>query len=884
MKRSDAIYNWLVAKAKEDMARLYTKDMEVQVNVAIDEGERVEGEFKGKKGVAYTDGLTTWASFRMPRNAMSEPEDNDCEIKFAAEHFEAIGLTGWNFARKTSEWVAFDFDAITGHSEKHLKKLTAEELGNVQRAACELPYVTVRKSTAGKGLHLYVFLDSVPTQNHTEHAALARAILGKISMDTGFDFKSKVDVCGGNMWIWHRKTEGTDGFALIKDGGILDKVPVNWRDHVGVVKGTRHRTGPKAILESLDRDNFEQLVGQTSRTPLDDTHKTLLTWLERKNACWWFDPDCHMLVTHTGWLQEAHKELGLRGVFKTSAACTDMLEQNCFAFPLKNGVWAVRRYGQGTGEHESWTQDGTGWTRCFFNKAPDLETAARANYGAENAKGWFVFPSVSELRSALDSMNVNIGVEDRYLGREAKYKSHDGRILVAIERKDNDQGMIGWIGEKTVWTRIFNVAASQKVQESPQYDDQVRHVVSEGEDAGWYIWSEVWRDEPLSHIQLALKSQGLGPTEVSNVLGNGVLKPWELISVPFATEYPGERKWNRNAAQLRYPPSQHDNLSYPTWNSVLKHCGAGLDSAIKQHGWCRQNGITTGADYLKLWIANVLQFPYDPLPYLFFYSPEQNTGKSTFHEAISELLTQGCVHAHSALTDQRGFNSELHGSVVCVVEELDVRGSKSAADRIKAWVTGRTLPIHPKGGTVYSVPNTTHWIQVANNVNYCPIFPGDTRITVIRVPILESDTPKKLLMTKLQSEAPDFIAELMRLELPKPPDRLNLPVVDTVDKTEAQASTRDELQLFLSENVEPSDGDYITFNDLYEKFRSGNDGMTNSKWSPIRFGREVKILKGRSSRLSNTLIFANVKYKNMPSSKVCARFIVVNDKLTEVEE
>jgi hypothetical protein len=152
MKRSDAIINYLSAVADENMARLYRPEMEVQVNVAIDCGERVDNEFKGKKSVAYSDGCTTWASFRMPKNAMSEPEDNDSTINFPAERFEAIGLTGWNWKRRTSEWVAFDFDAITGHSEKHLKKLSAEELNNVQSAACNLPYVTVRKSTAGKGL------------------------------------------------------------------------------------------------------------------------------------------------------------------------------------------------------------------------------------------------------------------------------------------------------------------------------------------------------------------------------------------------------------------------------------------------------------------------------------------------------------------------------------------------------------------------------------------------------------------------------------------------------------------------------------------------------------------------------------------------------------
>ena len=59
----------------------------------------------------------------------------------------------------------------------------------------EIPWVTVRKSTGGNGIHLYVFLPDVPTANHTEHAALARAVLGQMSALVGFDFKAKVDAC-----------------------------------------------------------------------------------------------------------------------------------------------------------------------------------------------------------------------------------------------------------------------------------------------------------------------------------------------------------------------------------------------------------------------------------------------------------------------------------------------------------------------------------------------------------------------------------------------------------------------------------------------------------------------------------------------------------------
>ena len=195
--KTEAIKAFLKVSTWPDLAALYTSDMEVQVNVGQDGGERISSEgFKGRKSHSYSDGLTTWKSFRIPWKANSDPEYNDFEINFdLAEHADAIGLTGWDWFNKISRWVAFDFDDISGHNSN---ALIDAELEAVKEAACKIPWVTVRKSTSGGGLHLYVFLN-VPTANHTEHAALARSILGKMSAAAGFDFESKVDVCGGIM-------------------------------------------------------------------------------------------------------------------------------------------------------------------------------------------------------------------------------------------------------------------------------------------------------------------------------------------------------------------------------------------------------------------------------------------------------------------------------------------------------------------------------------------------------------------------------------------------------------------------------------------------------------------------------------------------------------
>ena len=137
MYRTDAIKSFLTESTHVDLASKYHRGMECQVNVAQDQGERIKGEYKGKAWSGFTNDLgQIWKSFRVPYKANSDPEYSDTLMKFSlAEHAEGIGMTGWNWETRTSEWVAFDFDAIIGHSEKHPTKLTSDELQAVRDAA-----------------------------------------------------------------------------------------------------------------------------------------------------------------------------------------------------------------------------------------------------------------------------------------------------------------------------------------------------------------------------------------------------------------------------------------------------------------------------------------------------------------------------------------------------------------------------------------------------------------------------------------------------------------------------------------------------------------------------------------------------------------------------
>lgn len=886
--RTQAIQRYLDFATHPDLAGLYTPAMEVQVNVAKEDGIRVEsGDIKGRGFQAFTNGLVTWKPFRIPFNAKTEPTYTDLPMNFPLGIYaEGIGMTGWDWEARASRWVAFDFDAIIGHSDRHGKKLDDKQLNEIQEVLKNVPFVTLRKSTSGKGLHLYVFLDPIiQTANHTEHAALARAILSMLSGLTGFDFGSKVDTCGGNMWVWHRKMYSewkpdnagvkNEGLKLLKAGGKLSTVPANWRDHINVVSQKARKTVPSFVYDMNVNDPdklFAQLTGQRTEVSLDSTHKGLIEWLAANNCCWWWDSDSHMLVTHTAHLKEAHTALKMCGKFDTLATGVDRgFDHNVFCFPMRDGGWIIRRYSIGTKEHDSWDSDRTGWTHCYYNREPDLHTLARLNGGVEHEKGGYNFQCASSIQAVLTALGVQIDLPSFVLSRKAVLRpsKSDGKIIVHIDAEGNDDGtkMSGWINEKKLWKRVFkaNVVTNHEAETNDSnFDDFLRHIVTaSGQDAGWVLRKgSSWTEEPLVHIKHALSALDRSPKEITQIVGSSVLKAWELVNKPFQPEYPGNREWNRNAAQLAITPTLDlDNLSYPTWRRVLNHCGKGINEAIGNHSWCQNNGITSGEEFLMLWIASLLKQPNKPMTYLAFWG-NQDSGKSIFHEMITEILiTCGVMAADQALQNQQNFNSELANAILCTVEETDLSKNKTAYGRIKDWVTSPQIMIHPKHGIPYMMPNCLHFVQCCNAQEEVPVFEGDTRITLIYVEDLTKEEliPKEQLRVMLRKEAPDFLAAVLAMELPTSDSRLAVPTIDTEGKLRATEKNMDSLQLFIKEKVFERDGHCIDCETFLGTFHLTLDDRERAYWTKNRIGRELpaKFPRGRVGSVQS------VHYGNM---------------------
>lgn len=802
-----------------DLLARWTPEMETQVLVG---GGSAGRPVDGRSG-CYTDGKNKWWNIRVPKNADSDPQWRDYQLDWPLDLYaEAIGSTGWDYASRASRWVGFDFDSLVGHAKG--VGVDDDQLAQVRERACSIPYVEVRRSTGGAGLHLYVLLDAVPTENHTVHAALARSVLAMMSVEAGFDFASRIDCCGGNMWMW-RNTLAADsiGLTLIKPAERslgLEDLPPNWRDHIDVVRKGRGKTPSDPSVADVS--------SAIADVPLEDDHKRLIEALADSGfATLWVD-DYHCLHTKTTALARIYDQqtVPVRGVFATLAEGKEPEKPNCYMFPMEGGGWRVYRFGAGTAEADTWTRDGAGRTTCFYNRTASFRTAAVFYGGVEDGEtGEYVFYDAAAVEQVAVQLGETLSLPPDAEGREIRLgRAKNGKLAVKLTRRKGDEDrLVGWIAKKNWWYRVLAASLEESREESfGQYDDVFRKLTNvNGASAGWVVRNQdAWEECVKDDVKNRLESIGVAKGDLNSVLGDAIFKPWKLVNLPFQDEYPGGRKWNFGAAQLAYEPAALDDdepPACPTWDLVMAHCGADLDDAVAELDWCREDRIFTGGDYLRAWLACLFRNPFEPLPYLFFFG-DQNCGKSIFHEAASLLMTGGYVIADRALTNRNDFNGELANAILCVVEEKDLSKHASAYNKIKDWVTAPYLSIRRMRVDSYMQLNMTHWVQCANRRSNCPVIPGDTRIVVMHVRRPDRDIPKEELKTRLRDEAPHFLRKLYDLELPIRRGRLRLGVVETANKRRAEAANEDPLAKFLADAVVLDPDGKIAMAEFVERF------------------------------------------------------------------
>lgn len=766
--------------------------------------------------VLVTPGANRWP-IRIPKQANTSPTWRDYRLKWdIADCATAIGFTGWDWQAKRSVWVGFDFDAITGHAPG--VGLGADQLQRVREAAAALPYVEVRRSTGGQGYHLYCYVDA-ETANHTEHAALARAVLADMSRDAGFDFCRAVDACGSILWVWRRDMPA-DGLTLVKPSSCPAVVPTNWRDHLDVVA----RRSASVRLPGDDSGISSDLTAAYARVPLDDTHRAIISALAKTGyVCSWV-ADHHLLQTHTAALKQVHSELKLRGDFHTNSPASDPATANCFCFPRADGAFRVFRFGKGLRESSYWQISDRGYTYAEYNTHLTLAAACRVYGGHRSAKGWII-PDYEHFQLAMSAVGVSVGDNPfpsrRPVRVEFEPRTRSWSAVVGRIKHDPPDTAPGWVARGFVSYELRLPLEGETFEvDLDELDGQARIVHANNQVVGYFLKtaSDSWLSYGFSAFREGFKRINAEPCDCQ-------LHPWKHVNLPFRPEYPGDRQWNYNAPQLRYSPTD-DEEPHPHWDLVFSHAGRSLDGVVN---W---GHVQTGRDYLIAYVAAMFRDPFCHLPYLFFYGPE-NSGKSMLWESIALLTTGGVVSADRALTCQSGFNGELANAVLCVVEETNIAKHKAARERIRAWVTSPEIQIHKKHAQPYQQANTCHFMQFANSVRYVPVFPGDTRITLMHVPPPGREIAKPTLVDRLKAEAPAFMRTLVDFVLPPAAGRLRVPVVHTAEKAGAQDSSATLVDQFITERCLLSSGD-IALVDFAAAFRAWLPPEDRGAWKALQ--------------------------------------------------
>ena len=794
MKTREAIQNFL-SNREADSPHLIPKwsvDLETQVMTTTD------GQLLDDRPGVYTDnGKEEWKNIRWPYQAGTDPQYTDPTLKFSPEkRVERVGTTWWNWVEKKSIGIGIDIDYQEGHAATTTTN-SDDEIENIVNKLKGLEYVTIVRSTGGKGLHVYVFFENCPeSRNHHEHTIVARKTLELISQDIGYDLKSHVDCVGAVFWIWSKSSPADHpGFSMVKEGTYLDA------SRLAAINL------PTPSVRGSNPTDFELVE-------LSEAHKRILEAVSRQPFYFNYRPDLNLVHTHTCAIKAAVEDLAaagepIHGTFVTSSSASDPMTANCFMAPQADGSFRVIRFGQA--QHEPSWEFKNGKNYCPLNESVSyqevlsgLGTFKAGKYSLEEA-------AVRELAESLGEPIVGNVPNDVWA-----VLIDSGIELYSKVAAD------GWVpaGDKK-YKKVLTVdqpVTTFRTRILRRADDQIRFVTVDGSIRGWYSKTE--SGEWLLHKHFSdinCIARGIFGEFVEQAHKIMMESPWNMVKIPFESEYPGNRRWNYNAPQLAVEPTESGG-DHPHFDLILNHIGDDLNIAVEANDWCRKAGIFTGADYLRTWLACLIHHTQQPLPYLFLSGP-QNSGKSIFHEAAKLLFTAGITSANSAITSSH--NGELAGCFLVYIEEKDLADKRhNAYERIKEWTTGRDLMVHEKYMTPYMTPNYLHFVQMANSTGHLPLDDGDTRIVAIDVPALKKPVPKAILEKALLEEAPRFVRTLLNTIVSPPVDRLRIPALRTRTKELMERRAMTTLMAFASENLFPASGYKVSIPEFIEAYKS----------------------------------------------------------------
>jgi hypothetical protein len=847
----------------------WSQDLESQV--LVHEGSNAIGE------TTWTDGSEVWFQHRWPYKAGTAPFYKDKPLTFSpGTHLRRFGSTWWNYKAKRSVAVALDIDLEDEHA-KSTTTVTPAQLSELIGKLGKLDYLTLVRSSGGGGVHIYCFFDEndqPEAANHNEHTQVAKALIAKISDDIGYDLNQHMDAKGVVFWLWSCDSPADHaGYELIKEQTqSLGSKDLEGYRSAGLASPNASKK-MRGFTDSGEEVESTEVGGGYKEYDLEPWHTQFLKDLEDEGYGFHWEAAYKMAHTHTCAILavlEKYKAAGkpAKGLFTTVSKGNDKTKPNCYITPRPGGVFQCKRFGTATAETALWqTRDDDTW--CFINtETPVLIVLKKFATSYDGTKMVF---EPSRLEEAMQVFGHTLGPSHLNIPEAIRvHLKKDGTFYAAFKGTGNFEG---WKAGKEQFTRTLPLTHKKATFDKSlleEADDFVRHIVTPNHDPyGWALkTADAWVTYKSYDSIAVIVRQAFGK-DADSVKVEMMKNPWILHHLPFGPEYPEGRLWNKIAPQLKYEPAEKP-APHPHWDMIFTHLGRSLDATVAKTQWCQRWGIHTGADYLRAWVVAMIKEPFQQLPYLFFYGP-QNSGKSQFHESIAMLLTRGVESIGTALASGAGYNAEIANAVVGFVEEKDlsvVRDTSYA--RIKEWSTARMMQIHPKGHTPYQQKNSLHMVHMANHSTACPMEDGDTRITAVLVSPIEALIPKQQFEEALEAEAPAFIRTLLTINLPKSHERYRVPMLATEHKRDLEEINQSPFEEFCNGVLYPCRGHSICVKDLYEMYEGHcqRAGVPTPKLKSIK-----QLLKNRSDKYllgkdrTNRDAIGNVSFKSNAEPK-----------------
>lgn len=183
------------------------------------------------------------------------------------------------------------------------------------------------------------------------------------------------------------------------------------------------------------------------------------------------------------------------------------------------------------------------------------------------------------------------------------------------------------------------------------------------------------------------------------------------------------------------------------------------DHQVAHHDQVYKN-YELGLDYLQI----LLTEPYHPLPVLILYSPENNTGKSTFGSWQSTILGENAINVSNSDL-KSDFNAHWVKKLLIYCEETLLE-KQFDSEMIKAKSTSNKTIANAKGVNQYESEFFGKFQLYSNNMKMINLNKHDERYWIRQVPLPEKLNPD--LAVVLEQEIPAFLHFIKNRRLKTP--------------------------------------------------------------------------------------------------------------------